>query len=398
MLFTLEALEAGYGDSLLLHCGTADNPLLVVIDGGPPHAYERSLKKRLEELRAERAPDGGPLPVEMVMLSHIDEDHIDGLLDMTRELVEAHDDQQQRNYDVVTLWHNSFDDITGNESDDFRDTALEALANPAGDADSEKARTAGLAVVASVGQGRTLRDNATKLGWNINDPFDKLVIAGTDAPAKVPVGDATTFTVVCPHPEQLKKLHEAWEEYLEEKAAKDAAKAKKAAGRLAAYEDESVNNLSSIVVLAEAGGKTMLLCGDARGDHVLTGLENAGLLAAPDGTMELDILKLPHHGSIRNVEADMFARLPAKHYVVSANGKDGNPETETLDMIVNANATDDFTIYLTNDTGDDEDGADLAKRVAEFRERWQAAGRDFKIVVRDPAALGLSIHLGDEQP
>jgi beta-lactamase superfamily II metal-dependent hydrolase len=390
MLFTLEALDADHGDSLLLHCGTAQDPLLVVIDGGPTHVYEKSLHKRLEELRAQRAPDGS-LPIEMVMLSHIDDDHINGLLAMTRDLVELHDDQQPLPYDVFTLWHNSFDDITGNDSDDFRDIALEALAKPAPDGDAEKARTAGLAVVASVAQGRTLRDRASTLGWKHNDPFDNLVIAGTDAP----LGDATKLTVVCPHPEQLKKLHESWEEFLEKKQAKEAGKV---VGRVAAYDDNSVNNLSSIVVLVEAGGKRMLLCGDARGDHVLDGLKLAGLADA-DGVTKLDILKLPHHGSIRNVEADMFKRLPAKHYVISANGHDGNPETETLDMIVDANpGNDDFTIHLTNDAGKGKEGSDLNKRVTEFRERWKAAGRNFKIVVRDPGALGLSIHLGDEQP
>jgi hypothetical protein len=133
---------------------------------------------------------------------------------------------------------------------------------------------------------------------------------------------------------------------------------------------------------------------------VLTGLEQAGLLAAgKDATLALDVLKLPHHGSIRNVETDFFNRLPAKHYVISANGHDGNPESETLDLIVKANPdTDDFTIYLTNDAGTGKDGADLNARITAFREHWKAEGRAFQIVVRDPDALGLAIHLGDEQP
>ena len=47
---------------------------------------------------------------------------------------------------------------------------------------------------------------------------------------------------------------------------------------LAAFVDKSVPNLSSIVVLAELGGKSMLLTGDARGDKILEGMELAGLL------------------------------------------------------------------------------------------------------------------------
>jgi hypothetical protein len=395
MLFTLEALQADFGDSLLLHSGTAADPLLVVIDGGPTPVYKKSLKPRLEQLRAQRAPDG-ELPIELVMLSHIDGDHIGGLLKMTAELVEKQE-VEGAPYAVTTLWHNSFDDITGNESDDFAEIAREALTEPAPDG-QEKARTAGLAVVASVAQGRALRDDAAALHWNVNDPFGKLVIAPEEGQAVAPIGDAMTFTVVCPHVEQLKALHKDWEKHLEAQAENEP-DAGKTAAKVAAYADKSVNNLASIVVLAEAGGKSILLCGDARGDHVLDGLELAGRLEKDAGTLQLDVLKLPHHGSINNAEQDFFTRLPAKHYVISANGHDGNPETETLDMIVKANPeTDDFTIHLTNDKGSGKDGSNLNERVTEFRERWKAAGRELKIVVRDPAALGLSIHLGDEQP
>jgi beta-lactamase superfamily II metal-dependent hydrolase len=151
-----------------------------------------------------------------------------------------------------------------------------------------------------------------------------------------------------------------------------------------------VFNLSSIVVLAEAGGRSMLLCGDARGDHVLSGLESAGKLPA-GGTLALDILKLPHHGSIRNVEADFFTRLAARHYVISANGRDGNPESATLNAIAASRADDDFTIHLTNHDGKD----DLAARLDAFVAARDAAERRFGIEFRAEGSLGLRIDLGD---
>ena len=43
--------------------------------------------------------------------------------------------------------------------------------------------------------------------------------------------------------------------------------------------DESVANLSSIVLLAERDGRTALLTGDARSDFVVKGLEEIGLIA-----------------------------------------------------------------------------------------------------------------------
>jgi beta-lactamase superfamily II metal-dependent hydrolase len=384
MIFTLEALQADHGDSLLVHAGSADEPLLILVDGGPTGVYANSLRPRLEELREQRAP-GGALEIDLAMLSHIDDDHINGLIDMAGELVEAANDQRPQPYAVGTLWHNSFDDITGNESDDFRAIALDALEQPPPQPAAEKARTSGLAVVASVTQGRTLRDQAATLGWPVNAPFDGLVIAPEEGTRTITLGEDTKITVVCPHVRQLKRLHKEWEQWLDKRNKREAA-------AVAAYADNSVFNLASIVVLVEAGGKRMLLCGDARGDHVLEGLQAAGLVEG--GVTELDLLKLPHHGSIHNVEADFFKRLPARHYVVSANGRDGNPETETLTLIADSRDDDDFTIHLTNRSGK----GDLEQRLTAFIADQQAKGRRFGVTFRDKASLSLRIDLGDETP
>jgi beta-lactamase superfamily II metal-dependent hydrolase len=58
----------------------------------------------------------------------------------------------------------------------------------------------------------------------------------------------------------------------------------------------------------------MLLTGDARGDKILEGLEKVKLLK-PRGKMHEDILKVPHHGSSRNMEPIFFERITADHYV-----------------------------------------------------------------------------------
>jgi hypothetical protein len=307
------------------------------------NTYAISLKPRLEQLRAERAP-GGVLKIDLAMVSHIDADHILGLTDLGKEMVELADDKQPQPFDIRTLWHNAFDDILGDGADDLRTAAVDALS----DGPPDKVRTSGLSVVASVAQGRELRDQATKLGWKLNRPFDGLVTA----PRKITLGDAS-ITVVSPHTAQVAKLHEAWERWLTHH--------QDVAG-VAAYADNSVYNLSSIVVLIEAGGKRMLLCGDARGDHVLHGLDDAGI--AKDGVTQLDILKLPHHG---------------------------NPESATLEMIAATRADDDFEIHFTNHDGEN----DLAHRLNAFVAARDAAGRTFGVSFRDPAALGLRIDLAD---
>ena len=90
----------------------------------------------------------------------------------------------------------------------------------------------------------------------------------------------------------------------------------------------------------------MLLTGDARGDKVLDGLELVGLLD-PGGTMEVDVLKVPHHGSDNNLDDDFFERILAKHYVFSGNGEHGNPERASLEMLFNARGNEPFIVHLT---------------------------------------------------
>jgi len=383
MIFSLEALQAFHGDSLLLHAGTADAPLLVLIDGGPSGTWEVSLQPRLEQLRAERG--GGALQIDLAMVSHIDDDHVHGMVDFAGELVTQQLDSQPLSYAVQTLWHNSFDDVIGNDADDLRTAAVEVLSEPVGDPRADEIRAAGLAIVASVGQGRELRDQADQLGWGVNEPFDGPVVLPKEGVRTIKLG-GLTLTVVCPHAAQLEKLHDAWDKWLKQHpkvSAKDQA-------ATAAFTDNSPYNLSSIVVLAECDGRRMLLTGDARGDHILSGLDEAQV--AQDGKTHVDILKLPHHGSIRNLADEFFERVTADHYVISANGRDGNPETETLDTIVRSRTDDDFEIHLTNRAGK----GDLKKRLEAFLAAKEDSGRTYGVSFRDDDALSLRIDLLEE--
>jgi hypothetical protein len=102
------------------------------------------------------------------------------------------------------------------------------------------------------------------------------------------------------------------------------------------------------VVLAEAGGKTMLLTGDARGDKILEGLVLTGLLGkGPKSKLHVDLLKVPHHGSANNMETRFFERVTADHYVFSGNGEHGNPERETLEMLFSARGNASFAMHFT---------------------------------------------------
>ena len=124
-------------------------------------------------------------------------------------------------------------------------------------------------------------------------------------------------------------------------------KPKKEPAALAAFTDASVANLSSLVMLAKVGNATIFLTGDARGDKILTGMKAAKLLKGAGSKLHVDILKVPHHGSDRNMETGFFEQVTSDHYVFSGNGEHGNPERETLEMLWKARGDAKYTVHLT---------------------------------------------------
>lgn len=369
MIFTLEALQAKEGDCLLIHYGPDEPTGLMLIDGGPPGTFRRVLAPRLEELRPAEADV--PLEIDLGMVSHIDADHIAGLLDLTRVLTEAKRDQKPPPYVLRRFWHNSLEAMIGDVSEPASLSRLASAAStrrPLPKAALEHVS----AVIASVPQGQRLADDLEFLL-----PANQAGVIASGHTISLP--DGPTLTVIGPDQEELDALREKWEREVPRDEDVE----------VAAYLDDSIPNLSSIVCLVEFEGKRILLTGDARGDHVLEGLEKAGLLIS-GRPLKVDILKLPHHGSEHNVDQDFFDRIHARHYVISADGAHGNPENKTLMMLLDSRRKEDkFTIWLTNRTG----RKGIGPRLEAFLEAHP--DRTWEMRFRDSDALSLLIDLGD---
>lgn len=358
-MFKLEIIFAFEGDCLLLHYGAPDNPEWILIDGGARSTWTRHLRPRLEQIAQQL---GEPVPLSMVMVSHVDSDHIKGILEMFRLLT---DDQAEQVCVVDALWHNSFDDLIDNDDSELVSALVASTPGHVLDPD-----VAAIVEPLSIGQGRDLRGQAEALAMTMNHPFPSLVMATDGAPAALDQGSGLTFKVLCPNETRLVAFQRKWRDFLEDR---DLAQA-----RATAFNDTSVSNLSSIVVLAERRGKSMLLTGDARGDDIVNGLVNAGLLGAdaaypiredfPEGrvgtrlwkeavrsadgvepvsTFPVNLLKVPHHGSDRNAMIGFFRRVPAEHYVISADGNHGNPDVPTLRMIAEARGDEPYTLHFS---------------------------------------------------
>jgi hypothetical protein len=373
MTFTLEALRAKHGDSLLLHYGEPGETRLVLIDGGPSGVYHRFLRPRLEELRQERGEES--LRLEKVVVSHIDDDHIRGLLDLTRELRNLAGDDLPQPFDLRGLWHNSFDDVVGERVERLAEAARDVL-TPAATADDlppglGREHPAAI-VLASVKQGRQLRLDAATLGLAVNRGDGEPLVATGEARDLVPLRGGLRLRIVGPLAREVERLQKEWDRELERLGL-----AEKPAVEVAAYLDESVFNLASLVLVAELGDRRMLLTGDARGDTVLAGLEQAGLLA-PGAGVHFDLVKLPHHGSDRNVDDDFFERITADHYIVSGDGRHGNPEPKALEMLFRARGAEPFDLHLTY-APDEMINEVEAGRVAAALESGRQAGARFAL-------------------
>ena len=339
-LFTLEAVFAKKGDALLLHYGPFEQPKMILIDGGPGGVYKKFLKPRMAQLRDELGiADDEALPLEMVMVSHIDDDHVNGVLALVTDNVKAKARHRPAPYDIKTLWHNSFDDLLGGSRREIV-SRMAATASSSGPGLSlPKMDDESKAVVAGTAQGRDLRNAAKKLGVPVNGPFTGLVMA--PATQTVALGHGMRFTVVGPVKEQVVELRKKWKKDVKKilERERDSAKA-------SSFADRSVANIASICVLAEMKRKKILLTGDARGDFLLAGLEAAKLLKKTK-PLHVDILKIPHHGSDRNVTEGFFTRITADHYVFSGDGEHGNPDRGTLEMIERARESARYTMHFT---------------------------------------------------
>lgn len=342
--FTLEAVPARYGDCLLLHYGTADAPGLSLIDGGPDQVWKPFLEKRLAAIQKRR---GDGFQIDLLMVSHIDDDHVLGVGEFTSAWRNAKTAGEKWPYPVKQAWFNSFERIsnaknlgavtasvtasTGAATLHDVDLDRPEIKNP----NKDEAR-AGLKVLASVNNGSKVRKDLEALRVPINRGFDGDLVrpgGGPEIPFKL--GPELTLHVAAPLPKQLEKLQLMFARKLEPEEA------------LAAYTDGSVPNLSSIAAIARYKGKTMLLTGDARGDYLIEGLKGEGLLAE-GGTLHVDILKMPHHGSDRNVDPSFFTIITADHYVASADGTFGNPDRPTLEMLIDQRGkAAEYVIHLT---------------------------------------------------
>lgn len=332
----LHIVQALHGDCFILEYGKMSNKHFALIDGGPRTVYRKFLKPSMQKIIGKSGK------LDLVVPSHIDRDHVSGLLDLFKEIRKQKKSKNKQLVDVQEIWQNTFDMIIGYHNGIIsKPTTVSKLAKSKSLISNTNLATR------SIQEGNDLKILTGKLDIPQNRIFRNNIITVENHSKTITLQDMK-LKIVGPTKNNLQELRKEWIKYLRSQKKKPFSKTKK----VAEYTDKSIPNLSSIMFLINTKGQSILFTGNGRGDHIIQGLKKQKLLNS-QGKIHVNFLKMPHHESDKNIEPDFFRTITADSYIISANGgKSNNPDLTTLELIVDLAICDKrkITIYLTNET------------------------------------------------
>ena len=121
----------------------------------------------------------------------------------------------------------------------------------------------------------------------------------------------------------------------------------------------------------------------------------------------LDVLKVQHHGSENNLDADFARHVSARNYVFCGNGLHGNPNTGVIDLIFQsrrgpaavralAPAADNevFHFWFSTTSGNQDDGTERQETFREMEDHVEGLGsrrRGLIVHYNEAASIELAI-------
>jgi hypothetical protein len=381
-MFEIRAVQALFGDSLILAYGQPPKLHYMLIDGGPASVYANALRPELVKIAAA----GGTL--DLVVLTHADDDHVIGLVELFKELR----NQQLRGkpplIPVEAIWFNSFG---------FETVMAPSMAHiviplpPPAESAGAPTATADPALpqpAQGVAEGMDLRKLLAQLTIPLNQDIPGDLVMLDSAPGPL-LFDGLSLTLIGPTKSNLDRLSREWRAWLQKHRPVETPAGVPVAPAIPDLSkpiapDQSIPNRSSIMFVAEYGGRRVLFTGDGRGSDILRGLIRAGLMTK-DGVYHVDVLKVPHHGSARNASRKFFSQVTADTYIFSADGTNGNPDLPTLGWLVQALKEQHrhARLVFTNDT----------PTVAEMRREFSPTIYNYTVEITPPGQHAYVISL-----
>ncbi|EJL6843982.1 MBL fold metallo-hydrolase [Vibrio cholerae] len=338
---------AGNGDAFLINSDGAN----LLVDAGYSSTFNQYILNDLKCL----ASTGGRL--DLLITTHIDADHISGVIRFL--LLNGHSTQPNI-IPIDEIWHNSLRSITnqgliGLSSDDVDVLNAICLRGHPPTQDDEDSSISEI----SARQGSTLAKLINKGGykWNGADGT-KCISVDNTSNKTLPNG---SICVIAPRRERLEALVRWWTKEIQVLGYSGAESSENViddafelmCGHLSneneispillssapprtledAYlPDNSRTNGSSIATIIVLNGKRFLMLADAWAEDIVAELQK---LRAIGHSMIFDVVKVSHHGSLRNTSPDFLDMIDAKVFLFSSNGyKHGHPDFQVLSAIV----------------------------------------------------------------
>lgn len=348
----IKSFPATTGDCFLIEFIKEDYRIL--IDGGYGKTYHKYLKKYLLELASQGKR------INLLIITHIDSDHIGGIQAVLKENGSA---THPNIIFIDEVWYNAFPHMCSEEihKQPTPYTTKEILKGIIAANNSELEQNNGQKDI-SVTQGNTVVKLLLEGGYNWNTMWSGKAICVKNS-VHMQLTEQIQCTLLNPGEEELQDLakfwisklrnmvknfvicddvlySEAFESYLmhsneeHETTRKDIAFENVTDGQSVNWEkwtdawsgqvDDSKTNRSSIAFMLEYEGIKMLFPGDAPIQLFQAKLPK-----------EIDIIKLPHHGSEKNISADFIGDTQVSYYILSTDGtKHGHPSKQVISNIL----------------------------------------------------------------
>lgn len=322
---TIKFLKAYNGDCILISFKDAKGKKRnILIDGGMPSTFInlKNKKGKSEDGELKFFVDSlheknGDEKIDLLILTHVDEDHIGGILRWF--------ERDEKALDLIEyVWFNSgrlIKEKLETRSDVDYDNSIEF-------SDDKSINT-------SIKQGVKFEDYIESKPnlWKreLIKSGDKFSVLGVE------------FQILSPNPSTLKSLLKKWEK--EEPDSLDTTTKNDYDKTLREHidldhnysEDNSAHNGSSISFILSFKEKNLLLLGDSFASVIVESLKNLGYNAI-DKKLKLDLVKLSHHGSQDNNNKELLSLLDCDHYVISTNGDTHcHPHKRLIARLVNLN-------------------------------------------------------------
>lgn len=343
MVLNVKIFPALNGDCFLISAGETN----ILIDGGYGNTYDKFLKPYLNKI----ASQGKKL--SLVVVSHIDADHISGIL----RFIE--DNENGSIIPVQNIWHNAFRHIQQNEKIDstIKDDNIFSSILKEDLSDSIN--------VVSAKQGSSLASLLLKYKYPWNIHFDGKPASVDSGNNNITIGEFT-INLLSPNQKKLEALQRHWRkelykhgyldsphsecfwddafEFLLAKDKQDLKYESKSISHNSNFDickfknrpfipDSSPTNGSSISFILQIGNTKMLFLADSHSNLIESELKNH--FEAKEFPVFFDLIKLSHHGSFSNNSPELLKLIDSDKWIISSNGKTHNhPDIETLAWII----------------------------------------------------------------